>query len=179
MPRYPQLVPSDEPFDHYSLADGAYDINQFVTGPAGSTDSESIRVRLPLAQIGKIGEIIASKEIPEYRHPNDFIRDAVHHRLYWLANEHFPKHRTSLLDWANKDKNARRIEEMELRREALDSFRESFDMAYRNRHVTTCTEILGDAENRLDKDDSGDNTFTDELRSLVGRMREDIGRLER
>ena len=46
------------------------------------------QVRLPDSWNGIVGAMIARGDLPEYRTPQDFFRDAIYHRMvYWSKNE--------------------------------------------------------------------------------------------
>lgn len=70
-------------FDPFGSEDSRkYSKTQFYTGSGGREHGESKNVRLPTWTIGQLGELIASRKIPEYRTEADFWRDAAVHRLH-------------------------------------------------------------------------------------------------
>lgn len=63
-----------------------YSVDQFycdATDGRGHSDNHRVRMKPQLS--GEIGALVASGRIPEYSTPAAFIRDAVVHRLRWLA----------------------------------------------------------------------------------------------
>lgn len=62
-----------------------YSVEKFY--PRAGLKGEQVRVRLSEDAIGEIARIVQGKEIAEIRTMQDFVRDAVHHRLYWLIKE--------------------------------------------------------------------------------------------
>jgi len=44
------------------------------------------RVNYPKSWAGQVAELVHSREWPEYRSPQDFVRDAIYHRLHWAHN---------------------------------------------------------------------------------------------
>jgi hypothetical protein len=63
-----------------------YDIATFYTRAAdGRGHSENLRVRVKPELSGEVSALVASGRIPDYSTPQDFIRDAIVHRLRWLA----------------------------------------------------------------------------------------------
>lgn len=51
----------------------------------GHGHSESMALKLSPGVMGQLAEIVASRRIPEYRTPQDIVRDAVIHQLRWIA----------------------------------------------------------------------------------------------
>lgn len=63
-----------------------YDIAEFYTKATdGRGHSDNLRVRVKPEVAGEIAATVASGRIPDYTTPQDFIRDAIVHRLRWLA----------------------------------------------------------------------------------------------
>lgn len=59
-----------------------YNRTDFYTSSGGRENGESKNVRLPTWAIGPLGELIASRKVPDYRTEADFWRDAAIHRLH-------------------------------------------------------------------------------------------------
>lgn len=66
-----------------------YDVNEVWSGGAADHQGHSVnlRVKVPVEWSGAIAELTASKSWPEYKTPQDFIRDAIHHRLHWAESQ--------------------------------------------------------------------------------------------
>lgn len=63
-----------------------YDITSFYPEAAdGRGHSDNLRVRVKPEIAGEIGALVASGVIPEYTTPQAMVRDAIVHRLHWLA----------------------------------------------------------------------------------------------
>lgn len=63
-----------------------YDISSFYTkGSDGRGHSDNMRVRLKPDVAGEIASLVASGFIPDYTTPQDMVRDAIVHRLRWIA----------------------------------------------------------------------------------------------
>ena len=65
-----------------------YDINEFYTR---STDEKGhykqLRVSVPPEVAARIGQLVQQHTVPQYKTMEAFIRDAIIHRLHWLAHE--------------------------------------------------------------------------------------------
>ncbi len=71
--------------DGWGVSDD-YDIAEFypkATDGRGHSDNLRVRVKPDLA--GEVAALVATGNIPEYTTSQDFIRDAMVHRLRWLA----------------------------------------------------------------------------------------------
>lgn len=63
-----------------------YDIAEFYTKATdGRGHSDNMRVRVKPEIAGEIAAVVSSGRIPDYTTPQDFIRDAIVHRLRWLS----------------------------------------------------------------------------------------------
>lgn len=103
-----------DPFEGYSP-------ERFYTEAADRQGHRAwLRVPVPTHVAGRIAELIASREIPAYRTPQDLIRDALVHRLYYLTKvwpEAKQTNRLFQLVLAEAEREARRREY-----EAAESF---------------------------------------------------------
>lgn len=76
---------TDQADDGWGVTD-EYDIGSFY---CRSTDhrghSNNLRVRVKPEVSGEVAALVASGTIPEYTTSQDFIRDAIVHRMRWLA----------------------------------------------------------------------------------------------
>lgn len=73
--------------DPFTPEDG-YSPDQFFT-PASDTKGHSERVRVNLRPdvLPALGALVASGQFEAYRSTHDVIRDAIYHRLHWLADQ--------------------------------------------------------------------------------------------
>jgi Arc/MetJ-type ribon-helix-helix transcriptional regulator len=107
-----------EPSMWSTQSDNMYSTDEFYVRSTNAHDhSESIRVRLPKQVLGQASALVASKRYNAYRTVADVIRDALVHRLHYLANEAGDD---ELMEFVNRqimqarlDQRIRTIEEME------------------------------------------------------------------
>lgn len=72
--------------DPWQLEDANYSRANFYTRSVDSRGhKETFHVPSPPAIFGQVGELVASRMIPAYRSPQDFVRDAIVHRLRDVA----------------------------------------------------------------------------------------------
>lgn len=65
--------------------EGSYSPDNYYTYSVdGKGHKEKYNLPVPPSVYGRIGELIASKKVAQYRTPQDFIRDAIIHRLAYL-----------------------------------------------------------------------------------------------
>lgn len=73
-------------YDPWSLEDNNYRRDNFYTRSVDSKGhKETFHVPAPPAIFGQVGEMVAQRLIPAYRSPQDFVRDAIVHRLRDIA----------------------------------------------------------------------------------------------
>lgn len=73
-------------YDPWSLEDNNYSRDNFYTRSVDSKGhKETFHVPTPPAIFGQVGELVAQRMIPAYRSPQDFVRDAIVHRLRDIA----------------------------------------------------------------------------------------------
>jgi Arc/MetJ-type ribon-helix-helix transcriptional regulator len=154
------------PADAYNLHDPGYDVNQIYT--TAGEQSESVRARIPLPMLGEMRALIESKDIPEYRTMSDFVRDAIHHRLRWVA-DNFDKlqlnrvlNTQSLIDGARK-----REQQMEGERLAVQTTQRVLQQALGNRDWLQFDGLIAEATGALD---GMTGVYQQEMVRLVERM---------
>lgn len=52
----------------------------------GTGDYETIRLKIPAWIYREVVRLVASGDIPKYQSPHDMIRDALHHRIHYIAD---------------------------------------------------------------------------------------------
>lgn len=73
-------------YDPFATENNGYSVDAFYTRSTdGNGVSETKYVKLPPSLLAGIGDLVASRVIPEYRTEADVIRDAVYHRLHHVA----------------------------------------------------------------------------------------------
>lgn len=84
----PNKTPAEETWDTDDGSEG-YRLNRFYVSSTNKKGaSQQSRVSLPPLIIGKMSQYIQSGKFPHYRTMQDIVRDAVYHRLKWLADEY-------------------------------------------------------------------------------------------
>lgn len=95
--------------------------------------SVNLRIKVPTEWAGAIAELTSAKQWPEYKTPQDFIRDAIHHRLHWAEaqpdRESIPEV-ANLMAIESVYTNIRRYEALNkqfkaMRDQMVDAFRDS------------------------------------------------------
>jgi hypothetical protein len=71
------------------FANEVYDPNEIYTGPATDKEghSSNMRCAIPTPWAGAVSEVVNSPEWPEIKSSQDFIRDAIYHRLHWTSEQ--------------------------------------------------------------------------------------------
>ena len=118
-----------------------------------------------------IGAIVAGREIPEYQTPADFIRDAIHHRIY-----HYQHHfrRPDIGDTVNVftqlERSKERSKALLARREIVAQFRQEFNDALTARSHGACRAVIDEVRLALDTRDAADDTYKTDLEELHAYM---------
>ena len=77
------------PNDPWTLSGSSYDIDSFYTRATDGNGHDGVlQVKVSPALLGQITHILESKAIPAYRTRADVVRDAVIHRLRYLADNY-------------------------------------------------------------------------------------------
>ncbi len=179
MARYPDLhaVTTQPAHDPYLLDDPSYDVNRFVV--AAGQDSSFIKLRVSNNYLARLAEIVASRTIPEYRTAHDIVRDALHHRLHWLTNEHhFKGLKGDLIQMEILAQNELIKSSLALRTEAIESTREAFDKAAAARDTQSCADILDRARMLYESEEDANTPHGRELKSMIGRFADEIAGME-
>lgn len=112
---------------------------------------ETIRVPFPPSVYGRIGELIASKRVSQYRTPQDFIRDAVIHRLEYLND--FLKD-VGIADTIKHEMLLSQVEDEARQQRQLESLvkrtAEELEIAYGRQDRTMMKSIFERVENFID-----------------------------
>lgn len=174
---YTRLMANDDNHDPYALQDPGYNVDTFYT-QAGA-DSSGFRLRISNENLSIISALVASKDIPELKTPADFVRDAIRHRLQYVAKNYKVNHlRERLLLDMGASLAADRLERYAARRASLDLMRDSFDAAIKARSAMDCAAAM-DSVGALVDDDNIDDPFQEEVQNLLARMRKDYAEMGR
>lgn len=78
----------DRPSVFQGVKESSYDIAKFYTRATNDHDhSMTMRVPMPREIMGEISRWVQMGLVPAYTSPQALVRDAVHHRLQWLAEQ--------------------------------------------------------------------------------------------
>lgn len=73
--------------DGWSVSSDDYDVTEFYTrGSDARGHGENVTVRVKPEIRGELASLVASGHVPDYTTMSDVVRDAIVHRLRWLAN---------------------------------------------------------------------------------------------
>lgn len=124
--------------DGWDLSDSGYDLNRFYTATrVGEAEAEKIQIKIPGTVWARICAMASDPQFPSYRTPHDVFRDAVTHRLHYLASNDFVLD-ADLLDWVQMQVRQGEVERIQaMMRAARDV-------------VIKFGEALGDAEREKD-----------------------------
>lgn len=139
-------------FNPWKLEDPGYREDNFYTK---STDnrghSGSIRVPVPTTLAAEIEALVASRMIPDYRTPQDVLRDAMVHRLHWLSEALKNGRLKRVVSvHARLAERQRQIQEMQELQELLNQTEDACSKAVAQRDWRLLAEILNDSEDELD-----------------------------
>lgn len=171
-----RLIYPVEEFDPYKLDDPAHDPKAFY--PFCGKDSEVTRIRIPTKYMHIAAEIVASREIPEYKTPHDLFRDGIHHRIYYLTKVfNRPQYADTITSYQERERSRERREAIEVRKETIQALRDEFNLANQERSRNACQQAIEATERLLDSREADDDLYKDELVRLLGYMKLQAGML--
>lgn len=160
--------------DPWGLDDPAYDTHTFYT--AAGADSESVRVRVNNKYLSIVGNLVASREIPDYKTTADFVRDAIYHRLYYYQHAYQkPEIGRLIRTDMELERSKERIAQAAVFDEAIRTFKEEFQFSLTARNRAGAEEALGRVQRCLDSEDAEDSRYRDELNRLEAYMKMELG----
>lgn len=131
--------------------DSWYDEKKFYVASENRKGFSSyLRLYVPKNLAGQISRVVDSSQIPEYRSPQDFYRDALSHRAYkvaqWIDNEEL-KHESGLLMMLSEEERiAREKRDMEsLIEQTRENLQKAWDKGDYDWIAERVTERLGKA----------------------------------
>lgn len=138
--------------DDWSTDTTAYSIDKFYTQ---STDkrghTEHIRVGLPPGLLAKVQELVQGSQFPDYRTSQDIVRDAVYHRLHYLADQNdLPDLRHIIEQEIRMVERQALIASIERQEDAIELVGELLSKASRVGDFLALEKALLDAEKDLD-----------------------------
>lgn len=109
----PKLLVVNGDFNPWKLTSSnpSYDPHEFYVRSTNKHDhSETVSLRIPGDVLAEWSGIVASERYPMYHTKSDFLRDAVVHRLNWIADEYQDE---DLLRWVKQEQMLARIEALD------------------------------------------------------------------
>jgi hypothetical protein len=176
VPEPRRLTAVDDTYDPFSTDDKGYDKNSFYTNGGNRGDNEVKSIRLPMSTIAKIGEMIASRDVPAYKTEADFYRDAIVHRLHDVAEM---RKNGDLLQFVNIQTMASRVamrrDDMASLNQLVMSYEEAMGEALRMEDKPLLETLLGEAENDIEELRP---TYQFKLRDIIKRYRGEYNRMQ-
>ena len=170
MSRYPHLRPVDDEPDPYQLDDPSHDPKAYY--PFCGKDSETTLLRIPNVYANIAAEIVASREISDYKTPGDLYRDAIHHRIYYLTKiRQRPADADTITSYQERERSIERKEAITVRRQTVEALRDEFNLAHQERSKMACQEAIDAVSRLLDSREADDDLYKDELGRLAAYMR--------
>lgn len=143
------MTPADAQVRHthdpsYDLDDGSYSPDAFYVASTNSHDhSETAQVKMPKHLKRLISQFIQDASIPAYKSANDVIRDALVHRLRYLATEY--QQSGAMERWVTQETARQRLEtiraELESQRQLVEFARETTQVAVDEHDPTVLEEV--------------------------------------
>lgn len=111
---------------------------------------DNIRLSLPPEMLGQIQAWVQGKEIPAYKTQQDFVRDAIFHRLKFLAGwKGTPAQQKAIERSLYRERLAHLHEEMETNDEIVAGLRESINQARFSNNKKLIKDLCEAAETDL------------------------------
>lgn len=141
--------------DGWDLTDSGYSLDRFYTATkVGDSEAEKVQLKLPTTVWARVCAMASDPQFPQYRTPHDMIRDAITHRLHYLASEGYTADE-DLRDWiklqVRQGEVERRQAMMRAARETVVKFGEAFGDAERERDWQLARELLDQAADAVDE----------------------------
>lgn len=171
--RHLRSMTDEDEFDPYQLEDPSHDPSKFYV--YCGKESSPVQARIPTEYMDKIAALVARREIPEYQTPADFIRDAIHHRLYWYSNHYdVPELADQINVFVGIQQSLERQRAMAARKQAIVQYREEFNEALAQRSKGACVAVVEAVDMALDSRDAADDTYKRGLEALKREFAEGI-----
>lgn len=172
-----RLTVVDDTFDPFATDKKGYSLDKFYTKSTdGKGISETKYVKLPPSLIGEIGELIAQRKIPDYRTDADFIRDAIVHRLRYVAEMVADGKLQGVVNrQVMLNENMRVMQDMEECQMIVTTHRDSFEKAVQVKDAIMLEVALDAAEGNLDV---LREAYQVELRGLIKDYRRELNRMK-
>ena len=129
-----------------------YSVDNFYTGTSGNNTTTNIgAVRLPSSLYAEMAALIQSGVVPEYRHMQEIIRDAVIHRMKYLGEQ---RKQGNLVREVTVHMRLDAIDKLKKRREACEAIvrtsRDEFTIASGEENLHGIVDSLREAIDSLE-----------------------------
>ena len=178
----PHVTPAPSPppeFDPFALTGGTYDIKEFyLHSTEGGFSAKTPRSSVPPPIAAQMNELVQSNDYP-YRTMEAVIRDALFHRLYFLANSYqLPGLHKDLQMWARTERLAAQRARLSDNKRFLDDLSEGCNLAHVAGNYPVLAEMVdsaGEAADALPEDDP----HRGHILKTVNRFKDDVMRWRR
>lgn len=149
------LKREDDPLSGWGTENPEYDEREFYVGSTdGKGHNTNVQVPIPPNIMGALSSMVATREIPAYRSVQDFVRDAIVHRLHQLAILDLsddPELQRARAQEITSSRIAAEVRALELDREQLAQAEEGMRVAASEGDAARLRVLLGQAAEQADR----------------------------
>lgn len=131
-----------------------YSVEQFYTeSTEGGGFHGSLRVNVKPTVQKEMSVLVQSGKIPQYRTIQDIARDAIHHRLHWIANHYGVDSLKAVMAFETRRQISARLRQLLADQvEMVDGYEEALNEALKAKDTTLLVDQLEQAREALEED---------------------------